>query len=114
MAGARGAGAIWPGRGLYYGWVMLLTLSFTELTSWGILYYSFSVFVTPMQRELGWSRAALTGAFSLALLCSGVAALGVGRWLTPGLFRAINLLCALALGSFGLRLLWGLVRPLLA
>ena len=82
MSAARGgAGAIWPVGGLYYGWVMLLTLSFTELTSWGILYYSFSVFVTPMQRELGWSRAALTGAFSLALLCSGVAALGVGRWL---------------------------------
>jgi MFS family permease len=82
MSAARGgAGAIRPVRGLYYGWVMLLTLSFTELTSWGILYYSFSVFVTPMQRELGWSRAALTGAFSLALLCSGVAALGVGRWL---------------------------------
>ncbi len=34
-------------RGVYYGWVMLLTLSFTEVTSWGILYYAFAVFLKP-------------------------------------------------------------------
>jgi cyanate permease len=33
-----------------------------------------------MQRELGWSTAALTGAYSLALLVSGLAAVPVGRW----------------------------------
>jgi MFS family permease len=68
-------------RGAYYGWVMLLTLSFTEVTSWGILYYSFSVFITPMQAELGWSIAQLTGAYSAAILISGLAAIPVGRWL---------------------------------
>lgn len=68
-----------PGRH-YYGWTLLLALAFTEVISWGILYYGFSVFLAPMQRELGWSRGALTGAFSLALLTSGVAALAVGRW----------------------------------
>ncbi len=68
-------------RGVYYGWVMLLTLSFTEVTSWGILYYSFSVFLTPMQAELGWSIAQMTGAYSAAILISGIAALPVGRWL---------------------------------
>ncbi|MFN8512492.1 MAG: MFS transporter [Thermomicrobiales bacterium] len=70
----------WPGK-LYYGWVILLALAFGQITSWGILYYGFSVFVGPMQTELGWSRAALTGGFSLALLASGIAGLGVGRWL---------------------------------
>ncbi|MGN6564585.1 MAG: MFS transporter [Thermomicrobiales bacterium] len=64
----------------YYGWVVLLALSWTQVTSWGILYYGFSVFLTPMGRDLGWSRPALTGAFSLALLVSAVAGLGVGRW----------------------------------
>ncbi len=68
-------------RGMYYGWVMLLTLSFTEVTSWGILYYSFSVFLTPMQAELGWSIAQMTGAYSAAILISGLAAIPVGRWL---------------------------------
>ena len=55
-----------------------LTLALTELVSWGILYYAFTVIQTPMQRELGWSRSALTGAFSLALLLS---AIGVGELL---------------------------------
>ncbi len=65
---------------LFYGWVIVLALCWTEVTSWGILYYAFPVFVTPMSQDLGWSRAAITGAFSLALLCSGLAALVVGRW----------------------------------
>jgi hypothetical protein len=31
----------------------VLTLSLTEMTSWGVLYYAFTVFLTPMQQELG-------------------------------------------------------------
>src|SRR6266699_2343615 len=69
------------GGGFYYGWVMLITVSFTEMTSWGILYYAFTVFLKPMQASLGWSTAQLTGAFSLALLCSAGAAVPIGRWL---------------------------------
>lgn len=64
-----------------YAWVIVATLSFTETVSWGILYYGFAVFLAPMERELGWSRATLTGAFSLALLVSGLAAPLVGRLL---------------------------------
>jgi MFS family permease len=68
-------------RNLYYGWYMVLALSITETTSFGILYYSFAVFLAPMHDDLGWSVASMTGAFSLALLISGVAAVPVGRWL---------------------------------
>jgi len=68
-------------RGFYYGWVIAGTLAVTETVSWGILYYAFAVFLVPMQTELGWSTAALTGAYSLALLVSGLAAPVVGRWL---------------------------------
>jgi MFS family permease len=53
----------------------------TEVISWGVLYYAFSVFLTPMETDLGWSRAETTSAFSLALLLSGFAAIGAGRWL---------------------------------
>lgn len=70
-----------PRRGVYYGWPMLITVSLTEMVSWGVLYYAFTVFLKPMHASLGWSTAQLTGAFSLALLCSAVAALPVGRWL---------------------------------
>lgn len=65
----------------YYGWVLVVTLAVTETTSWGILYYAFTVFLAPMQAEFGWSRAAITGAFSLALLVSGLAGVPAGRWL---------------------------------
>jgi MFS family permease len=67
-------------RRLYYGWVVVGTLATTETISWGILYYAFAAFLVPMQRDLGWSTAALTGAYSLALLVSGLAAVPVGRW----------------------------------
>ncbi|HAX25091.1 MAG TPA: MFS transporter, partial [Chloroflexi bacterium] len=66
---------------LYYGWVMVAALSLTEITSWGVLYYAFSVFLTPIGAEMGWSIAEMTGAYSLALLVSGVAAIPAGRWL---------------------------------
>lgn len=68
-------------RRVYYGWVLILTLSLTELTSWGILYYAFSVIAPAMQSDLGWSKVAATGAFSLALLLGGIAVLPVGQWL---------------------------------
>lgn len=66
---------------VYYGWIVLGAVSMTELVSWGILYYTFAVFFTPMQAEFGWSPVALSGGFSIALLCSGLAAVPVGRWL---------------------------------
>lgn len=66
---------------LTYPWLLTITLGFTETVSWGVLYYAFSVLVGPMQAELGWSRAEITGAFSLALAVLAVAGIGVGQWL---------------------------------
>jgi MFS family permease len=66
---------------MYYGWVLMVTLGVTETISWGILYYAFAVYLSPMESELGWSRGDLTGAFSLALLVAGLAAMPIGRWL---------------------------------
>jgi MFS family permease len=65
---------------LYYGWVIAVTLAITETISWGIVYYAFSVFITPMESDLGWSRGQLTGGFSVALLISGAMAYPVGAW----------------------------------
>jgi MFS family permease len=57
------------------------TLAVTETTSYGVLAYAFGVFLAPMQQDLGWSPTALTGAYTLAIVVSGVAAIPVGRWL---------------------------------
>jgi MFS family permease len=82
---------------LYYGWVLVGSLAGAQVTSWGVLYYAFSVFLDPMQRELGWTRAELTGAYSLALLVSGVAAFPIGAWLDrhgPRLLMTVGSLAA--------------------
>ena len=68
------------GRRPYHGWVITGTLAVTETIAWGVLYYAFAVFQVPMARELGWSPAVIAGAFSAALLVSGLAAPWVGRW----------------------------------
>jgi MFS family permease len=62
-------------------WGIVGALSVTETVSWGVLYYAFAVFLVPMQHDLGFSAAELTGAFSTAMLVSGAAGLAVGRYL---------------------------------
>ena len=72
------------GRGvsrIFYGWRIVGVLAVTETVSWGILYYAFAVFQVPMRAELGFSAAEVTGAFSVAVLATGLAAVPVGRWL---------------------------------
>ena len=64
----------------YYGWRIAWALAVTQTIGYGVLYYAFSVFVAPMEAELGWTRAQTTGAFSLALLVSGIVAVPVGRF----------------------------------
>ncbi|MBI1280326.1 MAG: MFS transporter [Anaerolineaceae bacterium] len=65
----------------YYGWYLAVTLAVTETISWGVIYYAFSVFLTPMEHDLGWSRAELTAGFSLMWLMAGVMAFPVGVWI---------------------------------
>jgi MFS family permease len=63
-----------------YGWVLVGVLALTVTVSYGVLMYAFPVVLSPMQTELGWSQAVLTGGFSVAALASGIAAIPVGRW----------------------------------
>jgi predicted MFS family arabinose efflux permease len=67
--------------GLHYGWAIVAALSVTETVSWGIIYYSFPVFLQAMEHDLGASRVAITGALSVGLGVSALAAVPVGWWL---------------------------------
>lgn len=53
-------------------------LAFTQIASWGSLYYAFAVLAPDIQRELGMSAEAAFAAFSWSLLVAGVAATPVG------------------------------------
>jgi MFS family permease len=85
----------------FYGWTLVVALGVTETVSYGILQYAFPVFIAPMGAELGWSMAAVTGAFSLATLVSAAAAVPAGRWVDRhgprGLMTAGSVLAALLL-----------------
>ncbi|HTZ78266.1 MAG TPA: MFS transporter [Stellaceae bacterium] len=83
------------------GWPLVAALATAQLVSWGSVYYEFSLFVVPMERELGWSRTALNGALSLGLLASGLWAYPIGAWIDRRGGRAVmtagSLLAALLL-----------------
>lgn len=110
---------------LYYGWIVVGALAITEPISWGILFYGFGVLLTPTQQELGWSQAEMTGAFSLMLLISGLAAVPVGQWLdrhgARGLMTVGSCLATLAIIAWaqvetlwGFYLLWGAIGVITA
>lgn len=100
-----------PG-GSYYGWLLVTALALAEMTSWGVLYYAFTVFLEPMHRELGWSSASIAGAFSLALLLSGLVGLPLGHWLDR--FGPRALMTAGSCVAVVLLLAWSAVRTLTA
>ena len=70
-------------RGMFYGWVIVLVSFLTMLLVMGTR-FSFGVFYSSMLAELGWSRAATAGIFSVSMLVYAVVASGVGaafdRW----------------------------------
>ena len=109
-----------PRPKLYYGWIVVGALAITEPISWGILFYGFGVLLTPTQLEMGWTQAEMTGAFSLMLLISGIAAVPVGHWLdrhgARGLMTLGSCLAVLAIIAwaqvqtlFGFYLLWSAI-----
>jgi len=58
----------------------VIALGIGQCVNWGALYYAFAVLLLPVEAELGAERWIVTGAFSLALLLSAVAAPTIGRW----------------------------------
>ncbi len=39
----------------------------SQMAGWGVLYFSFSLLVGPMEAELGWSKTDLNGALTVGL-----------------------------------------------
>jgi MFS family permease len=86
-------------------WQLLTALGVTQIVSWGSIYYAFALLLEPLQRDLGAGKSEIAGAFSVALLVSGLCATWIGRtidrlggrWvMTLGSAGAVLLLVALA------------------
>jgi len=59
-------------------------LSWAQLITWGRVFYTFSLLMGPVERELVLSRAEASLGFSLALLADGLMAYPIGRWIDRG------------------------------
>ncbi|MCV7290725.1 MFS transporter [Mycolicibacterium wolinskyi] len=91
----------------FYGWLMLGGLSATELVSWGVLIYAFSVLIVPMRAELGWSLAELNAAYATGVFISGLLAIPVGRVLQ--VHGARGVMTAGTVATVVMLLLWSAV-----
>lgn len=80
---------------------MILWLSLAQLISWGSVFYTFALLMSPLEQALGMGRAESSLGFSLALLAEGLLAYPIGRWIDRGHERAVmtsgSLLVALCL-----------------
>lgn len=61
----------------------------TQTVGYGVLYYTFSVLLTPMTESLGASRFQITIALTISVLAAALAAIPVGRWLDARGGRAL-------------------------
>ena len=57
---------------MFYGWIILGTLSVCYFLIIGATFYGFGVVLAPMTADLGWSRAEAGTGFSLLVLTSGL------------------------------------------
>ncbi len=74
---------------VYYGWTLLVALGVITIIAYGTVQYFFGVLVVPVGQELGWSRAALSLSYSIALVVSGLLGYPIGRWVDRKGARAI-------------------------
>jgi MFS family permease len=62
----------------FYGYTIVLSAFFIMVVMWGTA-SSFGVFFKPLLAEFGWTRAMVSGAVSLSIIVSGLAAIVLGR-----------------------------------
>ena len=68
-------------RNAYYGWWMLAASVVAVALAAGISFWSFGLYVDPLESEFGWSRAEVSGGFSVGFLASAIAAPLIGWWI---------------------------------
>ena len=76
-------------------------IAIAQIFMWAATYYLFPALLLEWERDLGWSKTELSGAFTLALVVSAVLAPGVGRIIDrgfgPRIFIGSAILCSLLL-----------------
>lgn len=74
---------------------VVLPLAVAQVLAWAAMFYSFPALLLEWERNLGWSKTELSGAFTLSLVVSAVLAPVVGRLIDHGLAPIVFTGCAL-------------------
>jgi OFA family oxalate/formate antiporter-like MFS transporter len=86
-----------PSR-FFYGYIIVAATFWIMAVAWGAN-RTFGVFLSPLTQEFGWSRAGISGAFTLCMIVLGSISLAAGR-LTDRLGpRQLTLACGIFLGG---------------
>jgi len=67
-------------RNTFYGWWILAGSVVAMALGSGVSFWSFGLYIEPLETEFGWSRTEVTLGFSVSLLVSGLTGPFVGRW----------------------------------
>lgn len=86
-------------RGLFYGWYIVAACFLLCMLFAGAGFYSFSIFIRPLEAEFGWSRGAIAMTMSIYLIVSGLAGLPIGKLIGRFGPKAVMTTCAVGSGA---------------
>ena len=66
---------------VYYGWWILAASVVAMAFASGFSFWSFGLYVSPLERAFGWSRTEVSLGFSFALMTAGLSSPLVGYWI---------------------------------
>lgn len=88
------------GRGkLFYGWYIVIACFLLCMLFAGSGFYSFSIFITPIENDFGWSRGAISFTMSIYLVVSGLMAPAIGKIIGRFGPRKVMMACAAGAGA---------------
>lgn len=98
----------WPLRGrprFDYGWIVVIASSVVMLMSYGI-YVTYGLFMNPLVEEFGWSRAAISGAYTLSSVIQGTVGILAGVWTDKVGARVVVTISGVLFGSGYVLMSW--------
>jgi sugar phosphate permease len=86
-------------RGIYYGWYIVAAAVIAQMMAMGLQSYAMSVFLTPMTRDLGWSREDFANAQTIGTFVTGGLGLFLGTLIDQRGSRPLMIAGALITGA---------------
>jgi len=88
-----------------YGWIVVVASSLVMLTSYG-MYVTYGLFMNPLAEEFGWSRAAISGAYTLSSVIQGIVGILAGVWTDKLGARVVVTISGVLFGSGYILMSW--------